>query len=492
MTFLHIAVAASVAAGFLLAARAVYLLIFHPLAKIPGPKLYALTDFISLYYTVLGEWPAKLKTLHDIYGPTLRFGPNDVSSIAPETWKTVYGHKTQPDKTFEKDLTFYIESINGVDNIIRADKDGHRRTRRVLAHAFSEKALRGQEELLNNYTNLFISKITDMAAAGENVDIMHWYNYITFDLIGDLAFGKPFGCLETGGYNPWVSMIFEAVRFGAIGQVVRRYPFLRKIQHGLVPAKLARSFAENRQLSQRTAFERMDRGSIGRQDFMDYILRHNDEKGLSKEEIAANALVLIIAGSETTATQLSGTTYYLLTNRDKYDKLVGEIRQRFSSEDEINMNSVNDLPYLLAVFNESFRMYPPVPIGLPRLAPAGGETVDGFYLPQNTSVSVPQWSAYHCEQNWTDPERFVPERWLGTEPRYANDQRDVLQPFSVGPRNCIGKNLAYAEMRLILTRLLWRFDLELLPESRNWNQQRVFILWEKPNLMVKVTPVQRS
>jgi len=461
---------------------------------VPGPKLFALTDLIHLYYTAKGEWSAKLKTLHDQYGPTVRFAPNEVSSITPETWRIVYGHKTQQGKTFEKDLRFYGPTYVGVDHIIRANNEGHRRMRRVMAHAFSEKALREQEDVIKGYVDLLISRLNDKAVAQEDVDIMSWYNFCTFDLIGDLTFGKPFGCLESGDYSPWISMIFSNIKLLTTVPALRRHPFLAKFRSWLIEPKLERAFVEHALLSQKTAFERIERGNVGRQDFMDYILRHNGDeaKGLSKDEIAANAPTLITAGSETTATLLSGVTFMLLTNRDKYDKLVREIRDRYASEDEINMLNVNDLPYLLAVLNEAFRMYPPVPIGLPRITPAGGETIDGYYLPEKTGISLPHWAAYQCEQNWTDPQLFVPERWLDTETRYANDKRDVLQPFSIGPRNCIGKNLAYAEMRLILTRVLWRFDLELLPESRGWYSQRVFGLWEKGGMMVKLTPVQRS
>ncbi|KAH7009262.1 cytochrome P450 ClCP1 [Microdochium trichocladiopsis] len=232
---------------------------------------------------------------------------------------------------------------------------------------------------------------------------------------------------------------------------------------------------------------------------MSYILRNNnssDEKararGLSEDEIAENARVLIVAGSETTATQLGGATYYLLVNRDKYDILVAEIRGAFASEEEITIASVNRLEYLIAVLSESFRMYPPVPVGLDRVVPENGETVEGYFLPPKTVVSVHHWSSYQCAQNFSEPQRFLPERWLPsvntTDPRFANDKRDVLQPIAVGPRNCIGKNLAYAEMRLILTRLLYNYDLELRPESSDWPNQRIFTLWEKGDLMVKVTP----
>jgi hypothetical protein len=60
------------------------------------------------------------------------------------------------------------------------------------------------------------------------------------------------------------------------------------------------------------------------------------------------------------------------------------------------------------------------------------------------------------------------------------------QPFSIGPRNCIGKNLAYNEVGLILARVLWKFDLELCDESNGWHEQKAYTLWEKPPLLCKV------
>jgi cytochrome P450 len=74
---------------------------------------------------------------------------------------------------------------------------------------------------------------------------------------------------------------------------------------------------------------------------------------------------------------------------------------------------------------------------------------------------------------------------MGDE-EYAEDNRSVFQPFSVGPRNCIGQNLAWAEIRAILTRLLWRFDFEMLKTSKDWEKQGAFVLWSKPSLMFKL------
>ena len=118
-----------------------------------------------------------------------------------------------------------------------------------------------------------------------------------------------------------------------------------------------------------------------RSDFMSYILRHNDEKGMTVPEIIVNANLLILAGSETTATLLSGATYHLLRNPTALYKLNNEIRNTFMAEDEITLTSVQNLKYMTAVLNESLRMYPPVSGGLPRRVPGKGEFINGRWVP---------------------------------------------------------------------------------------------------------------
>ncbi|KAL2018184.1 hypothetical protein VTK56DRAFT_1157 [Thermocarpiscus australiensis] len=469
----------------------IYYAFLHPLAKLPGPKLYACSYLPYMYYLLRGEWPQKLKQLHDRYGPVVRFTPNNVSFTTPGAWKTIYGHRTASQETFVKDPLTYRPSFSGHPHIVNSNGDDHRRQRRLLSHAFSEKALRGQEDIMKHYIDLLIRRLGELAAEGEAVDMVRWYNFTTFDLIGDLAFGQPFGCLERGLYHPWVAMIFQNIKLSVFLEATRRYPRLKPLVTLFIPPKLVRSQREHWALSEQTAKRRLESGNVSREDFMSYILRHNDEKGMTPGEIVENANVLIVAGSETTATLLSGTTFHLLRNPDKYEKLVKEIRSTFNREEEITLLGVNNLAYMNAVFEEGLRMYPPAPLTLSRRTPPKGEFIDGYWIPGDTAVGVPQWASYQSERNFRNPDKFVPERWLG-DPEYAGDVRDVLQPFSIGPRNCIGKNLAYAEMRLILARVLWNFDLELMPESRNWDDQKIYTLWEKGALMVKLTATSRQ
>lgn len=339
----------------------VYRVFLHPLAKVPGPWYYSITALFYMRRRVNGNWEQHLKTLHDKYGPAVRYTGNHVSFISADAWNTIYGHKTHIDRTFQKDLVAYGQKGKKTD-IIDANNDDHRRMRRVLAHAFSEKALRGQEDIVRQYVDLFLKRMGEKAALAEPIDIVLWYNFTTFDLIGDLAFGKSFNMLQKGVYHPWVKTIFESVAFISFGELLRRYPILNSVAALVTPKGLVESYQTNTRLSHETALQRLRSGDQTREDFMSYILRNNnsdDEKvrarGLSEDEIAANALILIIAGSETTATQLSGATYHLLMNPDKYETLVAEIRGAFASEDEITMSSVNNLEYLIAVLTESFR-----------------------------------------------------------------------------------------------------------------------------------------
>jgi cytochrome P450 len=206
---------------------------------------------------------------------------------------------------------------------------------------------------------------------------------------------------------------------------------------------------------------------------------------MSDEEIKETSGLIILAGSETSATVLSGAMYHLLQNPSWMTKLQDEVRTAFKTESELTFTSTSQLKILNAVINETFRVYPPIPGSLPRVSPKEGATVAGAYIPPGTKIGIPQYAAYRSSRNFTDPDTFAPERFLGDE-KYAEDKRSVIQPFSTGPRNCIGKSLAYAEVRTILAKLVWTFDFEMMDTSRDWEKQKVFILWSKPSLMVKL------
>ena len=146
----------------------------------------------------------------------------------------------------------------------------------------------------------------------------------------------------------------------------------------------------------------------------------------------------MIAGTETTATALSGTTYHLLHNPAQLAKLTSEIRSAITSFDDMDLDTLARQKYLMAVLQEGLRMYPPVPSGLPRRTPPGGMAICGEWVPGDVVVSVHHLSTYRNEELFHKAHEFHPERWLG-DAEFHNDHLDALEPFSVGPKNCLGK-----------------------------------------------------
>ncbi|KAI9648501.1 hypothetical protein NHQ30_003136 [Ciborinia camelliae] len=92
------------------------------------------------------------------------------------------------------------------------------------------------------------------------------------------------------------------------------------------------------------------------------------------------------------------------------------------------------------VIEEALRMYPPTPSTLPRRTRPEGEVINGAFIPGHTSVGVNHWAAYHASKNFTDPNTFDPDRWSTSPPdKYKDDAKAAFQPFSMGPRSCLGK-----------------------------------------------------
>lgn len=147
-------------------------------------------------------------------------------------------------------------------------------------------------------------------------------------------------------------------------------------------------------------------------------------------------MILTIAGSETTATLLSGCVFLLLAHPDKFERVKSEIRSAFQDESELTITSVNRLPYMLAVLNEALRLYPPITSTLIRDVPIEGEYVAGNFVPGGVMVEVQPWSINHSGENWDRPWEFRPERFLD---KGTANVLEALQDFSYGPRNCLGR-----------------------------------------------------
>lgn len=136
------------------------------------------------------------------------------------------------------------------------------------------------------------------------------------------------------------------------------------------------------------------------------------------------------------------------------------------------------MSYLRAVIEESMRLCPPIPMDLPREVLPGGLRVLDWELPGGTVVGVPTYALHHSPDHFDRPFEYDPSRWLlrgsdaavGTEGVSADvmtRQRAAFVPFSIGPRACIGRSVAMAELEIGVARALWLYDVRLSPGSEN-------------------------
>ncbi|KAF2650406.1 cytochrome P450 [Lophiostoma macrostomum CBS 122681] len=479
----------------------VYYAFFHPLAKIPGPRKWGASRLPFVKSFLQGTIIQDIESLHRQYGPILRVGPDEVTFAHPDAWSDILqirpNHQQLP-----KDPLWW--SHPGPTSILSAiDAQTHARIRRALVPGFTERALRAQEPILLHYVDLLIERLREILGAnptemgdGIVINILPWLNFTTFDIFGDLGFGEPFNCLQHSEYHPWIAMLFNSVKASSFVSAAKFYPLINWILLKCIPPSLRKMQDDHFRFIAEKVERRMN-WEMERSDLIEHTLKEAKEgKGMSRGEIDSTFAILATAGSETTATVLGGIVNYLSINPDKSNILVHKIRSKFESESEINMESVKDFPYLNAVIHEGLRLCPPVPWIMPRLVPAGGDTVCGTWLPGGTRVSIQAYSLHRDPNCFYSASSFIPERWLTEEYENQNspfheDKREVVQTFSVGPRSCLGKSLAWSELQLILVRLLWAFDIGATEGKQlRWEDLRTFLLVEK--LPIEVTIKKRA
>ncbi|KAL8704956.1 MAG: hypothetical protein Q9201_001902 [Fulgogasparrea decipioides] len=476
------------------AAQVVYNLHFHPLSKVPGPRLWAASRLPFIYCLLTGKLTRREREFHEKYGEFLRLAPDEVSFASEEAWTDIYSYR-RGHKRALRDKAYYIAPNDQADNLITtSDEKFHARVRGLMSNSFTEDALRSQQPLIHRHADMLVSQLLRHATAPDNtgkrgcVNLTDWLNFFTMDVIGDLAFGEPFGCLETGEYHTWVRTLFMYLKGMSLAAAPRYYPTTEFLFNKLIPKGVIEGQKRHTQYANQRINHRLDIQS-NRPDFMTPFMRKNvNFKNMSRDEILSTFNFIIVGGSETTATTLTGIFNHISKSQRILNRLCDEIRNKFSREEDITIDSIQGLPYLEAVLNEGLRMCNPIPGGLPRVVPEGGDTYCGVFLPGGTRLANRTFAVNRSAKYFTNPDSFVPERWLPPTERPAEYQRDQLsasKPFSVGFHSCLGRPLAWVELRLVVTRLLWAFDIEEDPTNVvSFDKFPVIMLIQKEPMMM--------
>jgi cytochrome P450 len=506
---------------------------FHPLAAYPGPLTWRATRLPWVMALQRGQLHQELKHIHNTYGPTVRVAPNELSYTQPEAWRDIYVanprlNEPSSAQLFRRNSVWFKPARpSDAQSIMGPNEANHARCRRAFMPAFTDRALASQHPVIESNVDGFISQLRRLSQSNTALDLVAWINYLTFDVSGLLSFGSTFQSIANGAAHPWVQIninfgkgVAMMASLNLLG--LSNGPFGKLLKY-IIPHKVRERMIYHRELTKEKVHAKLDTFPEGpRADFLDAVIRNNEQaresgkavgQALSTAEIEINMSILIFAGSETVSSALSAILTLLLQHKDIMELLVQELRSNFNAEAEITADATHDLPYLTAVISEGMRLYPPVPYGVPRIAPKGGASVCGRFVPGGVSVSealpmryppifcfpynhtslksyptypsqhrpintsqtmlaLNQLPAYHSSLNFSSPLNFDPTRFLPQAPSTSTSTstdaptHPIFQPFSVGRHQCIGYKFAWAEMRLVLARLLWAFELvPCLPPS---------------------------
>jgi cytochrome P450 len=194
---------------------------------------------------------------------------------------------------------------NGVNHLVCAVDDAvHARHRRLLAYAFSDRALREQESLIIWYVDTTIRKLKSIVSKNSDgkVDMKTWINYATFDITGDLMFGESFRCLEDSQLHPWITFVFSAIKLMAIVGAIKQFPWLGAVLERMVPKNIKQQALDHFNMGAAKVDRRLKMGT-DRSDFISAVLKNgfsekdgeyqDNEKILSRAEVHSNAFMFV-------------------------------------------------------------------------------------------------------------------------------------------------------------------------------------------------------
>ncbi|KAH7303982.1 cytochrome P450 [Stachybotrys elegans] len=439
-----------------------------PLRHVPGPFWAGFSKYWMIRASLRGEQPYAIQEANEKYGSLVRIGPNTLATDDPELLRRMMAvHSNYSRGPWYNALRFEP----GKDNLFSMrDDDAHMVLRRKMAPGYSGKENISMERTVDTHiarlVDLLEAKYLSTSEEYRPFDFAQKIQFFTLDVISDLAFGQPFGYVEQD------DDVFDFIKitrsFFPITLVMANVPSVVSLLHsrlfrGMLPKESDKiGFGAFIGVANRKVAERFEPDSGSHPDMLGSFIRH----GLSKEEASREALLNVVAGSDTTATTIRLMMLHLLSNPVSYKKLQEEIDhaiQEGKISSPVTDSEARQLPYLQAAIKEGLRIKAPAAGLLSKTVPPEGDVINGMFIPGGTQIGTSPFGVYHSKTIFgPDASLFVPERWLRVNTERAATMSSVVDlVFSSGKYQCLGKPVAFMELNKIFVELMRRFDFAM-------------------------------
>ncbi|KAF2402949.1 putative P450 monooxygenase [Trichodelitschia bisporula] len=464
----------------------IYPFFVSPLRHLPQPK--GSIPLVGHGYAMFRKPPAKdfLKWVTDIPNDGLIYFrgflyQDRLLLTNPQTLAEVLVQKSYD---FEKPtkLRNFLRRILG-DGLIIVEGDEHKFQRKHIMPVFGFRHIKELYPMMWKKAVALTQGVAEEVAEGRDgtkdtvVEVNHWANKVTMDIIGVAGLGRDFGALRNSddeliqNYEEILEPTLEKVLYFA-SQIVGPPAIIDRLPLRINKRMKATTGALNRICNELVRDKRkaMEKGGDEHLDILSVLIKSNN---FSDQQLVDQLLTFLAAGHETTSSAFTWTTYLLATHPDIQTRLREEIRSAVSSgfSPEFDLAGILEgLPLLNAVCNETLRLYPTVPITIrDSIRPT---TIGGQFIPKDTQILISPWAVNRSPHLWGDnASEFVPDRWIDAKTGKPNNNGGTSSNYSLltflhGPRSCIGERFAKAELRCLVASFVGAFEMEVaFPEE---------------------------
>ncbi|XP_027586690.1 cholesterol 24-hydroxylase [Pipra filicauda] len=426
-------------------------------------------SFLFGHLPILWRMMKKQEFVHDLflqwaekYGPIVRFNAFHrvtVMVVSPEGVKEFLMSPQYPKDRLVYDRIFSLfgERFLGNGLVTVCNHDHWHKQRRIMDPAFSRTYLIGLMETFNEKAEELMEKLEEMADGKKEFSMLSMMCRVTMDIIAKVAFG-----LELNALSDDQMPLPHAVTMVLEGLTKSRIPL---IQYMPGKQKLVKEVRESVRLLRRVGKECIDQrrealqnGKEATLDILTQILKGDAlEDTRDDENILDNFITFFVAGHETTANQMSFTVMALGQHPEILERVQAEVDDVLGAKRDIDYEDLGKLTYLSQVLKESLRLYPPVAGTVRRLEKE--HVINGIRIPANTTLVFSTYVMGRMERFFKDPYTFNPDRFSKDAPKPYY----CYFPFSLGSRSCIGQVFAQMEAKVVMAKLLQRFEFQLVP-----------------------------
>ncbi|CZR70208.1 related to cytochrome P450 CYP3/CYP5/CYP6/CYP9 subfamilies [Phialocephala subalpina] len=407
---------------------ALYRLYFSPLAKFPGPKLAALSQWYEFYYDVYlgGKFVFQIQKLHKQYGPIVRITPFELHIEDSDYYEELYSRSARYDR-YE-----WMSGRFGANNMTftTAKSDLHAIRRAPLNPMFSKRSIAKFEPVIRDKIELLCKGLEEARDTGSVVDLINAFSAFTSEIITEYCFGFGYGHLESKGFKENFHEPFKVIRSIPDWITVKMAPELRLVLDLKVKITNAINGEDKAQIksSYPTIFHELLESNLPPQE-------------KSVQRLADEAQLMIGAGLLTTSWILTVIFFHILSNPRVLNLLRAELKENFPDPNaKLVSIDLERLPYLSACIQEGQRLSDAVSGRSPRLSPEKATRYKDWTIPVNTPVSMTIIDIHHDPQIYQNSREFIPERWLDNPKTGSGDSLSRLNTRNNGKQNMTGNN----------------------------------------------------